>query len=156
MYRWFLWFKPSLYWAHLVIWFLLLVSTRGSFSCLVLKSWWYSYSSRRFLMILEWTFICSNRPSMLKSYWQHPWKRGRDFCQTWWKYRVDKDGDWKGGGWGQADSTVDTFLEVSGAGVERWDWQVDVGIVLGALFWKDDEIHTHLGGYWWFLSDLCI
>ena len=31
----------------------------------------------------------------------------------------DKYGGWKGGGWGQAASTVETFLEVSGAGVER-------------------------------------
>ena len=30
-------------------------------------------------------------------------------------------------------STVETFLEVSGAVVEIWDWQVDVGIVLAAL-----------------------
>ena len=32
---------------------------------------------------------------------------------------LDKDGGWKGGGVGQASSTVDNFLEVSGAGVER-------------------------------------
>ena len=36
-----------------------------------------------------------------------------------WKDGVDKDGGWRGGGVGQADSTVDTFLEVSVAGVER-------------------------------------
>ena len=36
-----------------------------------------------------------------------------------WKDGVDKYGGWRGGGVGQADSTVDTFLEVSGAGVER-------------------------------------
>ena len=36
-----------------------------------------------------------------------------------WKDGVDKDGGWRGGGVGQAASTVDTFLEVSGAGVER-------------------------------------
>ena len=36
-----------------------------------------------------------------------------------WKNAVDNDGGWKGGGLGQAASTVDTFLEVSGAGVER-------------------------------------
>ena len=45
----------------------------------------------------------------------------------------DKDGGWKGGGWGQAASTVETFLEVSGAGVDRWDGQVDSGIVLLAF-----------------------
>ena len=36
-----------------------------------------------------------------------------------WKDGVDKDGGWKGGGLGKAASTVDTFLEVSGAIVER-------------------------------------
>ena len=46
---------------------------------------------------------------------------------------IDKDGGWKGGGLGQAASTVDTFLEVSGARVERWDGQVDYGIVLAAF-----------------------
>ena len=25
-----------------------------------------------------------------------------------------------------------------------------------ALLWKYDEIHTHLGGYWWLLSERCI
>ena len=82
------------------------------------------------------------------------------FCQTWWKdgieedggwkggglgkavftmetFRwkdgVDKDGGWRGGGVGQAASTVDTFLEVYVAGVERWDGQVDSGIVLAAF-----------------------
>ena len=55
-YGWLLWFKSSRYWDHLVIWFWLLVSTRGSFSYLVMESWLYSYSSRRLFMILEWTF----------------------------------------------------------------------------------------------------
>ena len=50
-----------------------------------------------------------------------------------WKDGVDKYGGWKGGGLGQAASTVDTFLEVSGAGVERLDGQVDSGIVLAAF-----------------------
>ena len=36
-----------------------------------------------------------------------------------WKYGVDKDGGWRGGGVGQAAYTVDTFLEVSVAGVDR-------------------------------------
>ena len=36
-----------------------------------------------------------------------------------WKYGVDKDGGWRGGGVGQAASTVDTFLEVSVMGVGR-------------------------------------
>ena len=36
-----------------------------------------------------------------------------------WMDGVDKDGGWRGGGVGKAASTVDTFLEVSGAGVER-------------------------------------
>ena len=35
-----------------------------------------------------------------------------------WKDGVDKDGGWRGGDMGQAASTVDTFLEVSVAGVE--------------------------------------
>ena len=25
-----------------------------------------------------------------------------------------------------------------------------------ALFWKADEIHTHIGGYWWLLSEIFI
>ena len=36
-----------------------------------------------------------------------------------WKDGVDKDGGWGGGGVGQAVSTVDTFLKVSVAGVDR-------------------------------------
>ena len=36
-----------------------------------------------------------------------------------WKDGVYKDGGWRDGGVGQADSTVDTFLEVSVAGVDR-------------------------------------
>ena len=36
-----------------------------------------------------------------------------------WKDGEDKDGGWKGGGVGKAASTVDTFLEVSVAGVDR-------------------------------------
>ena len=36
-----------------------------------------------------------------------------------WKDGLDKDGGWKGGGLRQAASTVDTFMEVSVAGVER-------------------------------------
>ena len=36
-----------------------------------------------------------------------------------WKDGVDKDGGWRGGGVGRAASTVDTFLEVSVAGVDR-------------------------------------
>ena len=36
-----------------------------------------------------------------------------------WKDGLDKDGGWRGGGGGQVASTVDTFLEVSGAVVER-------------------------------------
>ena len=36
---------------------------------------------------------------MVKSSWQHPWKHGRYFCLTWWKYGGDKDGVWKSGGW---------------------------------------------------------
>ena len=36
-----------------------------------------------------------------------------------WKDGVDKDGGWRDGFVGQAASTVDTVLEVSGAGVER-------------------------------------
>ena len=36
-----------------------------------------------------------------------------------WKDGVDKYGGWNGGDLGEAASTVDTFLEVSGAGVER-------------------------------------
>ena len=50
-----------------------------------------------------------------------------------WKDGLDKDGRWRGGGVGQSDSIVDTFLEVSGAGVERWDGQVDSGVVLAAF-----------------------
>ena len=46
---------------------------------------------------------------------------------------VDKDGGWGGGGVGQAASTVNTFLEVSVAGVDRWDGQVGSGIVLAAF-----------------------
>ena len=36
-----------------------------------------------------------------------------------WKDGVDKDGGWRGGGVGQAAFTADTFLEVSVAGVDR-------------------------------------
>ena len=36
-----------------------------------------------------------------------------------WKDGVDKDGGCMGGGVGQSASTVDTFLEVSVAGVDR-------------------------------------
>ena len=36
-----------------------------------------------------------------------------------WKDGVDKDGGCRGGGVGQAASSVDTFLEVSVAGVDR-------------------------------------
>ena len=36
-----------------------------------------------------------------------------------WKYGVDKDGGWGGGGGGQAVSTMETFLKVSVAGVDR-------------------------------------
>ena len=36
-----------------------------------------------------------------------------------WKDGVDKDGGWGGGGVGQAVSTMETFLKVSVAGVDR-------------------------------------
>ena len=48
-----------------------------------------------------------------------------------WKDGVDKDGGWRGGGVGQAASTVDTFLEVSVAGVERWGPSGDLMLIVG-------------------------
>ena len=87
---------------------------------------------------------------MLKSSWQHPWNHGRYLCQTWWKDGCDKDGGWKGGGWLRSILYMTLMLcggrsirigagifhngDLSGVfcgvGVERWDWQLVLGIVL--------------------------
>ena len=118
-YGWLICFKPSRSWDHLVIWFWLLVYTKGYFFALFCKSdEMHTYLGGYWLFLSE-LCIRRNRPSMLKSYWQNPWKFGRYFYHTWWKDGVDKDGGWKGGGWRQAASTVETFLEVSVAGEER-------------------------------------
>ena len=51
VYNWLLWSKYSCSWAHLLIWFWSLVSTRGSFPCFVLEKCLYLYSYSRFLAI---------------------------------------------------------------------------------------------------------
>ena len=111
---------------------------------------------------------------MLRSSWQHPWKNGRDLCQTWWKYGGDKDGGWKGEGllcgvlgltmmfcggrciWIGAVSfhCGELFGGFCGAGVQRWDWKVDFGIVMAAFscwdlgvgsLWRWGNL-----GYWYY------
>ena len=98
-------------------------------------------------------FIWRHRISMLKSYWQHPWKHGRYLCQTLWKDGGYKDGVWKVGGWLCGVLGLPLMFYVGryrrllagsfhcgdlsggffGTGEEKWYWRVDFGVVLAAF-----------------------
>ena len=85
-------------------------------------------------MILEWTLYLKEQALNVVEFVITSMKAQKIwFLSDMMKDGIDEDGGWRGGGLGQAVSTMETFLEVSVAGVDRWDRQVDSGIVLAAF-----------------------